>query len=77
MVYGCLYCARSYEKTLSTLSFAGYFCLHVKSILWMNVKQLAALRIYVLPLSVILNFVLILVIIMSVISLTRVEHDIS
>ncbi|OIV90956.1 hypothetical protein TanjilG_16916 [Lupinus angustifolius] len=23
MVYGCLYCARSYQKTLSTLSFAG------------------------------------------------------
>lgn len=23
MVYGCLYCARSYEKTLSTLNFAG------------------------------------------------------
>ncbi|KAJ6690623.1 hypothetical protein OIU85_006834 [Salix viminalis] len=22
MVYGCLYCARSYEKTLSTLNFA-------------------------------------------------------
>ncbi|WMV53656.1 hypothetical protein MTR67_047041 [Solanum verrucosum] len=23
MVYGCLYCARSYQKTLSTLQFAG------------------------------------------------------
>lgn len=25
MVYGCLYCPRSYQKTLSTLSFAGRF----------------------------------------------------
>lgn len=25
MVYGCLYCARSYQKTLSTLNFAGVF----------------------------------------------------
>lgn len=23
MVYGCLYCARSYQKTLSALNFAG------------------------------------------------------
>ncbi|GLT72354.1 hypothetical protein SLA2020_442960 [Shorea laevis] len=23
MVYGCLYCARSYQKTLSSLNFAG------------------------------------------------------
>lgn len=24
MVYACLYCARSYQKTLSTLNFAGF-----------------------------------------------------
>lgn len=24
MVYGCLYCAQSYQKTLSTLEFAGF-----------------------------------------------------
>jgi len=31
MVYGCLYCPRSYQKTLATLSFAGTYSLLLTS----------------------------------------------